>query len=134
MSTSKLIGWMTAVGLGLALQACGPSGVGDPCIPQPLPLIEGGISCSGAGCYASSEIYIETRSLQCRTRVCLVYHWEQQTQAEKRAEHVFCSHKCTSQADCPQPDFTCVTAFVAGNPGVRGDYCVRSSLVDAGHD
>ncbi|MEZ4254344.1 MAG: hypothetical protein R3A78_01305 [Polyangiales bacterium] len=50
----------------LALMAfgCSAPGVGDPCDPESVP--EGG--------FESSEAYLETSSVQCRTRVCMVYH------------------------------------------------------------
>ena len=50
-------------GLALALTACTGSPVGDPCIPESIP----------AGGFDAQEVYLETSSVQCRTRVCMVY-------------------------------------------------------------
>jgi hypothetical protein len=47
--------WLTAAG-------CSTSAVGDPCVPEQVP--EGG--------FLASETYLETSSVQCATRVCLV--------------------------------------------------------------
>lgn len=47
----------------LALSGCQTSGVGDPCVPQAIP----------AGGFNAKDIVIETTSVMCRTRVCLVY-------------------------------------------------------------
>jgi hypothetical protein len=46
------------------LQACSTPGVGDPCLPEQIP---------STG-FSDSEAYIESSSVQCETRVCLVYH------------------------------------------------------------
>lgn len=50
----------------LALTGCQTSGVGDPCVPQAIP----------AGGFGAKDIVIETTSVMCRTRVCLVYQFE----------------------------------------------------------
>ncbi len=46
-----------------ALAGCEVSAVGDPCVPQAIP----------AGGFREQDIVIETTSVMCRTRVCLVY-------------------------------------------------------------
>ena len=48
------------------LVGCRASGVGDPCAPEVVP--EGGFN--------MAEAYLETSSVQCRTRVCMVYQLE----------------------------------------------------------
>jgi hypothetical protein len=48
---------------GLVAVGCAPSGQGDPCTPEAIP----------AGGFSSMEVYVETSSVQCRTRVCMVY-------------------------------------------------------------
>jgi hypothetical protein len=53
---------------GLATN-CGSGGVGDPCIPED----EYHPNFSG---YGASEVYVESRSFQCATRVCLVNHFQ----------------------------------------------------------
>jgi hypothetical protein len=45
------------------LGGCTAPGVGDPCTPESIPL----------GGFVGSEAYLETSSVQCRTRVCIVY-------------------------------------------------------------
>ncbi|MDP3276504.1 MAG: hypothetical protein Q8Q09_15005 [Deltaproteobacteria bacterium] len=117
---------MALLGLG-----CADTGIGDPCSPARPALIGMMRSCRpGQACFVEQEVYLETRSLQCRTRVCMVWHWAEATQPEKESERVFCTVKCNADTECPE-NFACVTAFVAGDPGIRGKYCVRSSLVAA---
>ncbi len=48
---------------------CGPGGVGNPCVPED----EYRTYFSGFG---ASEVYVESRSFQCSTRVCLVNHFQ----------------------------------------------------------
>jgi hypothetical protein len=47
--------------------ACEPAGVGDPCTPEVQP--------PEGQTWAYGEVSVETRSLQCRTRTCMVYHF-----------------------------------------------------------
>lgn len=54
---------LLALGLGLLGVGCAASGVGDPCTPEAVP------RCG----FAATEVYVETSSVQCRTRVCVVY-------------------------------------------------------------
>lgn len=56
--------WLNLMGLLTlgALMACSDSAVGDPCIPEAVP--DGG--------FLPKETYLETNSVQCATRVCLV--------------------------------------------------------------
>jgi len=53
----------------LATTGCDPGGVGDPCIPEDEYR-------SNFSNFAASEVYIESRSFQCETRVCLVNHFQ----------------------------------------------------------
>jgi hypothetical protein len=126
---------------------CAETGVGDPCVPV-HPAFTGNPgehACAAggpdAGCFVGGEVYIETRSLQCRTRVCMVYHWDEFNAMEERNLRVYCTCRCGGEGDpstfcsCPS-GFVCATAFVAGEPGIRGNYCVRSDtpgIGDAGH-
>ncbi len=48
---------------------CTPGGIGDPCVPED----EYAADFSG---FASGEVNVETRSLQCQSRVCLVNHFQ----------------------------------------------------------
>jgi hypothetical protein len=52
------------VGLAMASAGCAPVGQGDPCTPEAIP---------GNG-FVANEVFVETSSVQCRTRVCMVYH------------------------------------------------------------
>lgn len=57
--------FIAVLGGGAAiLGGCSATGVGDPCTPEAIP------TCG----FASTEVYIETSSVQCRTRVCVVYN------------------------------------------------------------
>ena len=55
-----------AMGALLALGApgCAPQGLGDPCTPEAIP----------NGGFAKQEVYVESGSVQCRTRTCMVFH------------------------------------------------------------
>ncbi len=133
-STSmKTQSWLACVAftLGFINAGCADTAIGDPCSPA-RPALQGTmgeVSCAPMqGCFVGQEVYLETRSLQCRTRVCMVWHWDERTQPDQAAKRVFCTAKCTDNNQCPM-DFTCTTAFVAGDPGIRGKYCVRNSLL-----
>ena len=52
-----------AATLSIALAGCSTPAVGAPCLPEQVP---------GDG-FDESEAYIETSSVQCETRVCMVY-------------------------------------------------------------
>jgi len=137
-----LIGFGALTALG-----CGDLGVGDPCAPQrPMGLVCNPAANMTAGCFRGTEIYIETQSLQCRSRICLVYRYDEAADEATpssgrmlRPKRVFCTCRCGVPASlrattdesvlcqCPE-NFVCQTD-VAGqqyNPGVQGSYCVRS--------
>lgn len=85
---------VTLVGAGLSLASvgCAPTGQGDPCTPEAIP---------GNG-FVSNEVYVETSSVQCRTRVCMVFHLQG-------------NPECTSGVDArcgqgPGPSNPCVTS------------------------
>jgi hypothetical protein len=135
---------LVAFAFGVLAAGCGSQGVGDPCNPR-HPMLSGQPNeehCAAGGpdaaCFVGGEIYIETRSLQCRTRVCMVYKWDEANRPDQRPARVFCTCKCggtgeaSSLCDCPE-DFSCTTAFVTGDPGIQGSYCVRNEAIgDAG--
>jgi hypothetical protein len=58
-----------ALWLMLLLPGCDPGGVGDPCTPED----EYSRTFSG---FAVSEVNTESRSFQCRSRLCLVNHFQ----------------------------------------------------------
>lgn len=120
---------------------CEAPGVGDPCEPEDVP-VDG---------FKESEVYLETRSLQCRTRVCMVNHLEGDPRVEvpcgapnadpdrcafyvspaAKEQAVYCTCKCEGEdedtircEECPD-GFECCPAFTIGPPGLRGSYCVR---------
>ena len=96
-------------------------GVGDPCDPESIP----------GGGFDRSEVYLETSSVQCRTRVCMVYKTEGLPgDVTYNEEQVYCSCRCdapeganTPTCACPS-GFTCETILEQGGTGIRGGYCV----------
>lgn len=124
--------------LAAAMLGCSPSPIGDPCVPETIP----------AGGYDEREIYVETGSVQCRTRQCMVYKVQgdplepcdepgadPNTCARRDAieNQIFCTCRCSVPAGgqantplCSCPDgFTCVDdAVTSGGAGVVGGYCV----------
>ncbi len=132
----------------LVISGCDAPGVGDPCIPESIP--EGG--------FVGSEAYLETSSVQCRTRVCMVYRLDGvpfgappcETPADVAANPELCANQgqtddrvyCTCRCDAP-PESTatlceCPEGFlcteVIDQPGaglgIRGSYCVKANTVD----
>ena len=130
--------------------ACSESSVGDPCVPEQVP--EGG--------FLDSETYLETSSVQCATRVCLVrnldgdpnFICEELTaeqleenpelanicvSEEQRDDNVYCSCRCdapegSSVPTCGCPGgFLCEEILETGGNGIRGSYCVRDPALAA---
>lgn len=69
--------WIGLVLLGLAstpLAACSDEGVGDPCTPETVP-----INKEGRYGFAPTESYIESSSVQCRSRLCIVHRLDNGT-------------------------------------------------------
>ncbi|MCS6797682.1 MAG: hypothetical protein NZ898_03995 [Myxococcota bacterium] len=123
---------------------CEAPGVGDPCIPETIP----------PGGFNDQESFIETSSVQCRTRVCLVYELKGDPtmilgencppsappglcpMREEVEERVYCTCRCkapegstATTCDCPE-GYSCeelVTVGLAG--GARGHYCVKRSSI-----
>lgn len=124
------------------LAGCSTPAVGDPCQPEQIP---------STG-FDDAETYIESSSVQCETRVCLVYklagdpregcvpvvciEGDKNCTPKKcpttceTASRIYCSCRCdagdTGFAECECPDgFKCEEVLNQGGPGVRGSYCVR---------
>jgi hypothetical protein len=128
---------VTALSIG-----CASPAVGAPCLPEQVP--EDG--------FADQEAYVESSSVQCETRVCLVFRLQGDPREgcvpvppdpadpssrgkicatpENIEKHIYCTCRCNSPGgfdECECPDgFTCITVLEQGGPGVKGGYCVRN--------
>lgn len=130
--------------LGLAA-ACSDEGVGDPCTPEAIPVKNGMFG------FEASENYVESSSVQCRSRLCIVNRLDNGTAgtipadprvvceqtngqqgcvtAQQLQDSVFCTCKCggpktSEQCDCPEP-YECKEILTLGGDGIKGSYCVR---------
>ena len=141
----KLLELMGFVSISLLLVAglgCTSSAVGDPCSPEQVPV----------GGFLASETYLETSSVQCATRVCLVRglmgdpnnlqedecpRGEATCVPQSEVErNVYCSCRCGTPegvggeaCGCPG-GFICEEVLETGGPGIVGSYCVRDPLLD----
>lgn len=71
LGTGRVFGAGAAALGAMMLAACGGSEVGDPCVPTKVP---NPCPASGGNCgFEPSESFLETSSVQCRSRVCLVF-------------------------------------------------------------
>ena len=121
---------------GLAL-GCEAPGVGDPCTPEIIP----------AGGFNNAEAYLETSSVQCRTRVCLVYKLagypdgacpigEPCASQEETDRRIFCSCRCRAPAGSDSPTcecgegYSCEEVLDVGDEGARGSYCIKNEIVE----
>jgi hypothetical protein len=144
MSTKllELMGFALISGLWLVGAGCSSSAVGDPCVPEAIP--EGG--------FLESETYLETSSVQCATRVCLVRGLPGDpnnlqedecpggdatcVSASEVERSVYCSCRCGAPAESGLPTCGCPGGFICeevletGGDGLRGSYCVRDPLLD----
>lgn len=138
------LSWLTlAYGLLAfsSLSACTAAGVGDPCKPEVVPRLgdaDGGTSTSNFA-FSEDEIYFETNSAQCRTRICMAYRYggNPYVDPDQKAvnERIYCTCRCGAPAGstattCKCPDgFTCaeINSSDLAGPGLQGSYCVRDS-------
>ncbi|MDB4988552.1 MAG: hypothetical protein JWN04_3730 [Myxococcaceae bacterium] len=133
---------------------CADEGIGDPCIPEAIPCDSNGENCG----YKASESYIEASSVQCRSRLCLVYKLDNGTNGmiasdprklctdknpatgcltnEKLNDSVYCTCRCkqgdvkTKQELCScSSGYTCHEVLNLGGAGIVGSYCVKSSTI-----
>jgi len=142
----ELMGFVAISLLWLAGSGCTGSAVGDPCVPERV--YEGG--------FLASETYLETSSVQCATRVCLVRGLMgdpsnlQEDECPKDVEgepstcvsendverSVYCSCRCGAPAESGLPTCSCPGGFICeevletGGDGLRGSYCVRDPLLE----
>jgi hypothetical protein len=140
---------------GLLAIACTDVGVGDPCTPETIPSkIVMGTVVTG---FESTESYIESNSVQCRSRVCIVHHLDNGTdspadprydcanpmhaakpncvRADQLERSVHCSCKCggpetVEHCQCPS-GFICREVLTLGGDGIRGNYCVKPEAAAA---
>lgn len=134
---------LVTASIGLVCVGCQTSGVGDPCDPENIP--EGGFN--------GAEAYLETSSVQCRTRVCMVYqlagdprNTPEQTGCNPAAdptcipdsaieERVYCTCRCRAPEGVNSPTcgcpggFECVEVLELGGDGIRGSYCVNKETI-----
>jgi hypothetical protein len=99
--------WVGLLFLGLSAVACADEGVGDPCTPETVP-----VNKDGKYGFQSSESYIESSSVQCRSRLCIVHRLDNGTSGENALP-----------AD-PRPQGLCQPDGT-GAPG-----CVRATALD----
>ena len=125
--------------VGALVAGCTGPAVGDPCTPEQIP---------PNGGFNPAEAYVETSSVQCETRVCLVYRLsgdprcvghsidsqcptpESIPMASEVEKRIYCTCRCDAPNDsfatceCPD-DYACVSVLELGGPGVEGSYCVK---------
>lgn len=113
---------------------CEPGGVGDPCDPISCPAPPEDDPFAWKRCdWDENEIYLESRSLQCRTRVCMVYKitpdYQDPNSEGERAP--YCTRPCGTGAtyeECPA-GYCCMEIVTGGKTAgeSRGYYCVKKS-------
>ena len=143
-----LVGSILVVG---AVNGCSTPAVGAPCLPEQVP----------ADGFNQLEAYIESSSVQCQTRVCMVYKLagdptpdckmgmdtvdskgaivkgHQCSVATEAQQRIYCTCRCkapanTDFATCTCPDgFSCTNVLDQGDPGVRGSYCTKNGTFTA---
>ncbi|MGB8223787.1 MAG: hypothetical protein WCF10_14465, partial [Polyangiales bacterium] len=132
----ELVGFVAIAVFWLAGTGCSSSAVGDPCIPEAVP----------AGGFLPTETYLETSSVQCATRLCLVRGLDGDPNnlqpecpsgeatcvtALQVEQSVYCSCRCAAPAESGLPTCGCPGGFVCqevletGGDGLRGSYCIR---------
>lgn len=140
--------WVGLLFLGLSAAACAEEGVGDPCTPETVP-----VNKEGKFGFQRTESYIESSSVQCRSRLCIVHRLDNGTDepADPRPQglcsnpqkpnapgcvrddaldrSVHCTCKCggpktSEQCKCPS-GFQCKEILTLGGDGIKGNYCVK---------
>jgi len=148
--------WIAVAMAALGAIGCADEGVGDPCTPETVPCNSEGQDCG----YKVNEAYIEATSVQCRSRLCIVYKLNNKSGGtapsdprvpctgnasdadfcvddENLAKSVYCTCRCdtagvkTDLDVCKCPDgFTCEPVLNLGGPGIIGSYCVNKAAID----
>jgi len=145
MSTKllELVGFVAIAAL-FFVAGCAESAVGDPCTPELVPV----------GGFLASETYLESSSVQCATRFCLVRELSGDTDNVRREDgtcpgdeatcvsptdverSVYCTCRCaapegSSLPTCGCPGgFLCEEVLQTGGDGLRGSYCVRDPTLE----
>ena len=120
----RFVSVTAAVAILAVAMGCTPEGVGDPCEPESCPpkytetdppvLIEG--ECE----WTTGEVYLEHFSLQCRSRVCMVFR------AGDGLWDPYCTRRCGPGAaikDCGA-NYKCTKVVEEETVGA-GCYCVH---------
>lgn len=122
----------------LTAAGCQVEAVGDPCTPENVP-VDG----DGNRGFLDGEAYLETSSVQCRTRVCIVNDLlgdpgklcdvdsSPGCVTQKQIEDsIYCTCRCDGPAgaadfcECPE-GFACTPVLASGGVGIVGSYCVK---------
>lgn len=90
MRTITIVGEIVGTALSLAvLGGCAANGQGDPCTPEAIP----------ANGFLKEEVYVETSAVQCRTRVCMVYHLKGNPECTELLDHDCDASRSTDPAN-----------------------------------
>jgi hypothetical protein len=134
--------------LSSAVGACKKDyGVGEPCIPEPIPCDDDGENCG----FGLADTFLQTNAPTCEANACIVHRLDNGTRGEIPADpRKVCEQEsnagCVSQAEleravhctchcsgpksaadyceCPA-DFVCKEVLSDGEVAFRGSYCVR---------
>jgi hypothetical protein len=134
---SGVAGLFAVTAFALIPLACAGGGVGDPCTPEEEYV-------AGFAGFNLAEVYIESRSFQCSTRVCLVNHFQGrvscplgQSAAGVRAcsgpgDDASCgsSGTCTAAETFAEP---CVPCDASGDPTCPASACPEGLTCDPAH-
>jgi hypothetical protein len=90
MNISKTLGFAAMIALAGTQLGCPSGGVGDPCTPEE----EYRENFAG---FSLTEENIESRSFQCKTRICLVNHFQGRVSCPAGQES---PHHCSGDAEC----------------------------------
>jgi len=101
--------------LGLFPLACQPGGVGDPCTPED----EYNVTFSG---YNAKEVFVESKSFQCETRLCLVNHFQGRVSC-KYGQDDAASGRCHVPGDASKPIKVQVEAQLVERTADKAVYC-----------
>ena len=120
----RLLLFTAAIAILAVATGCTPEGVGDPCEPEACPPVytdtDPPVLVEGECGWGSGEVYLESFSLQCRSRVCMVFR------AEEGLWGPYCTRRCGPGAairDCGA-NYKCAEV-INEEPVGAGCYCVH---------